>query len=378
MKRFIPFLLFFVLIFTGCERKYDINDRLIVQGVGIDYLSENEVEVTVQALNTETYAGIGGTKVPDKLVNNYYLKGKSVADALSKLVSFAGREPLYTHTRIVLLGKTLAEKGIDDVIDFFSRDSSCHASLFVAVCDKTAKETLSFDPDAQSVPAVDIENSVKAAGVGAYTVNVHIFELIKMYREETTSVFLPVVSLIEAEGEKAPSVNKIALFKGEKAVRYIDGDSTQFLLLFLNCLKTGTYTLENYGGGDVSFDYYSSKCKTNVLKGENGKTVFNVKLKIGFDCVEYTGKNELNIETQNELERMLERELSERMKSFLYGMCNESIDCMRLGRILLIKDKNVYKNKKDDWETALKEFEINVTAKVNIRRIGQESGKSAI
>ncbi|MBO4338647.1 MAG: Ger(x)C family spore germination protein [Clostridia bacterium] len=378
MKRLLIPVIAFVFLFSGCSRTFDINERLIVQGVGIDYVSENEVEVTVQALNTDTYAGIGGAKVPDKLVKNYVLKGKTVASALSKLNSFSGKEPLYTHTRIILLGKELAENGIKNVIDFFSRDSSCRASLYVAVCDGRAGDFLKNTDDSQSVPSVEIENAVGASQFGGDTVNVHIYELIKMYREKTTSAFLPVVSLDEKDKEKAVSVSGTAVLDSDRGKQIIGESDTQLLMLFLNRTKYGTYTLDSFDG-NASFDFYKTRCRTDVSKAIKDETVFNVKIKCVFDCVEFSDKKDSVLDggMLKELENLLEKELERKMSSFLYRMSRNGNDCMRLGRVLLLKDKKQYRQKENDWRQALSSAGFNVNVDVSIRRIGQESNESA-
>jgi len=379
MRKITAFLFAVMFLFSGCERKYDINERLIVQGVAIDYISENETEVTVQALNTDTYSGIGGAKVPEKLVKNFTLKGKSVASALSKLASFSGGEPLYTHTRIILIGNEQAKHGIRDVIDFFSRDSSCHASLCIAVCEGNAGEILKGKNVGESVPAVETEKALSTSQYGADSVNIHIYELIKMYREKTTSVFLPMVKTVKTGEDNEVRVSGTAVFGTDRMTYTIDENDTLFLMLFLNRIKLGTYTLESFDG-DASFDFYKSRCKTDVSVGENGKTVFSVQLKCTVDCIEYSSKNgtELDVKMQEELEKKLESELSRKLKSFLYKMSRNKNDCMRLGRVLLLKNPEKYKEDVNNWQNILPTLSFDVSAKVSLRRIGQESGKSAL
>ncbi len=378
MKKITAFVFALLFLFSGCERKYDINERLIVQGVAIDYISENETEITVQALNTGTYSGIGGAKVPEKLVKNFTLKGKSVASAFSKLVSFSGGEPLYTHTRIILIGNEQAKHGIRDVIDFFSRDSSCRASLCVAVCEGNAGEMLKGKAVGESVPAVEIEKSLSTSQYGADSLNIHIYELIKMYREKTTSAFLPIVKTVKTGDDIEVRSSGAAVFNSDKMTDTIDEDDTLILMLLLNRIKLGTYTLESFNG-DASFEFYTSKCKTDVSFGENGKTFF-VQLKCTVDCVEYSSENdiELDVQMQKELEKKLENELSRKLRSFLYKMSRNKNDCMRLGRVLLLKMPEKYKEDANNWQNILPELSFEVGAKVSLRRIGQESGKSAL
>ena len=369
--------MFFLLIsflFSGCERSFDINERLIVQGVGIDS-TEDGFEITVQALNTDTYSGIGGAKVPETLVKNYFLTGKTVADALSKLTLTAGSRPLFTHTRIVLIGFEQAKRGLNEVIDFFTRDSNCHSGLFTAVCSKTARETLVSNENKESVPAVEIENAVETAGKSAAAQSVHIYELIKMFREKTTAAYLPVVSVPSGKnGENNVIIEKTAVFKGDRLFCCISSEDTKYLSVFTNSVKDGSYSLENSAFSNASFDFYSSKSRTDVFVDENGVINFDVKLRIVFDCIEIpdsqNGEEEKN--RLSSLQKALEKELSERTERFLYKMSLQGTDCMRLGRILLNKKQNVYKLCEKDWENTLKNVKITVVSRVTLRRTGQQ------
>jgi spore germination protein KC len=375
MKKAVLLLILLATLLSGCEKSFDINERVIVQGVGID-CSENGFEITVQTLNTDSYSGIGGAKVPESLVNNYYLSGKTVADALSKLAAAAGKRPLFTHTRIILIGDEQAKRGLESVLDFFTRDSNCHTELFVAACSDTAKKTLTANTGKESIPAVEIENIIKASENSPDWICVRIYDLVKMRLEKTSSFYLPVISVFDgSKGEQTVSVTKTAVFKGDKLYNFIDSNQTVYLSIFTNTVKSGSYTLENFRYGNASFDFYYSKCKTDVFIDVKGTVTFNVRLKCVFDCVEFANSNvtKLNGDILGEMETALENQLSQKMKSFLQYMCNEGTDCMRLGRILLLKNQNAYKQLEDDWENSLNQIKITVTSEATVRRTGQES-----
>ena len=367
-------ILVLITLFSGCEKSYDINERVIVQGVGVDY-SENGFELTVQTLNTDTYSGIGGAKVPESLVNNYFLSGKTIAEALSKLSSSAGKRPLFTHTRIILLGGRQAEKGLEDVFDFFTRDSNCHAGLFVAVCSESAKKTLTADAGKESIPAVEIENIIKTSGRGPDSLSVRIYDLVKMRLEKTTSFYLPVVSVSDSRKDgQVFAVTNTAVFRGDRLSHFLDSEETGYLSIFTNKVKTGTYMLDSFSKGKASFDFYSSECKTDVFVDSYGTLNFSVRLRCMFDLVEFTpSKGRLDERIINEMETALGNQLSVKTEAFLNKMCREGTDCMRLGRILLLKKQNVYMQYEDDWENTLKKIKITVASKATVRRTGQES-----
>jgi spore germination protein KC len=374
MKRIIPLLLI-VLLLTGCRNSSDINERVIVQGIGIDRGSTKKYLVTVQALNKDTYSGIGGTKVPENLVENYFLEGDSVAEALAVLPQRAGKKPLYTHTRIVVIGNDTAKDGLNDIIDFFARDSSCSARMFLAVCDGEASRLLSDTEDKESIPSVEMENAVKSSRMSLNTLSVHIYEFLKMFREETTNPYLPLLrSLKKDEETEGIDCNGVAVFEGDREIYEMGRDETAALKLLSNNVREGTYSVLIDENTCASFNIYKYAIKKAFRIDENGRPVIMINIKCIFDNVEYASPDNrpVNERTISEMQSLLREKLEKQLSDFLeVNLKEKNTDCARMGRVVLMCDSDYYKQLTGKEENRFSDFVFDVRADVTVRRIGQ-------
>ena len=374
MKKFFALIILIIILFSGCRNGKDINERVIVQGIGIDS-SDNGVTVTVQVLNTDTYSGIGGTKVPKELVVNYTLNGKTVGNALSTLSEKSGKEPLFTHTRVVVIGKGYLNKSIDGLLDFFSRDSSCRANLHLAVCKGQASELFTKTMQDENIPSVMIENVLKSSKFSSDTVDIRIYEFLKMTREKTTNPFLPVLELKSNESDYTVNITGTAVFGNNMFLSVMNREQTSYLKLLTNRINEGSYYFDD-GKTKASFDCYKTKTDIKAETLETGKTVFNISVKLVLDNIEYISENDSFLDKNeiDELENSIGKSVSESLYSFIRESVSEkNVDCIRFGRVYILDNRLSVNETDKNWSGILNEAEYNVNVKVRIRRIGQEN-----
>lgn len=384
MKRIISVVIMLFLLtasLSGCTANPggNINERLIVQGVGIDLADDGKIKITVQVLNTEFISPTAGQNGPEQLVSVYKLEGTTVSDALKSISAIAGKLPLYSHNRVVVLGKSLAESGIDKAIDFFTRDSSCRSNLHIAISETTAEEIMTLKTEEGTIPAKEIEDALKSAKYNSDTAEVLIYEVLKMEQEETTSIYIPMLKksdVFEGDGDRV-QVTSTAVFDGCKMVGVLEGNETRGLLWLTDDVRGGSITIENVDNAEATFTFYNTKSRITVSE-ENDKLVYNVKIKCSVDNAEYNsiGFKTFNEETALTMEKEMEKEIEYYTKVTAEKLLKEyKLDCMRFGRILFIKEKNLYRELSGNWQNELENIEINVSANVTIRRVGQGAVK---
>lgn len=373
MKK-IAFLLVIITLLGGCSNEYDINERTVVQGIGIDILEDGKLLVTVQTLNKDSYSGIGGTKVPEKLAENYVLEGENVSDALKNLPLLSGKLPLYTHTRIIVISLEAAKKGIDGILDYFVRDPSCYAGVFVCVCSGKAEDIFNEFTDKESVPSAEIENAVGSIDFSPYLVSVKLYEAVKNINEKTTCAVLPVIETVKEPGEKTKRirVSKTAVFERDKLKSFITDDQTFYLNLFNNNIRQGTFILKTEDE-NAGFRFYSSECNTELINNGNKNLRFKTEIKIVLDTVEIDSPLSFTHDKAKikDLESKAEKSIKDGLTSFLYKMSADGTDCMRIGRIVLHSDYEKYSLLEKNFSEMLKNAEYNVKVDVTIRSTGQ-------
>ena len=110
-----------LISFSSCEKPgTELSELMIMQGIGID-VSDNEFKVTVEILNNEQSGSPGGNGNSDNKTKIYTAKGETVGEALRKLITKSGNEPMFAHNRVIIIGEEAANRNLSDILDFFER-----------------------------------------------------------------------------------------------------------------------------------------------------------------------------------------------------------------------------------------------------------------
>ena len=149
----VAFALISCLSLQGCSYQVQLSQRLLIQGIGIDY-EDGVYRATVQV-----------TKVSDQEENTVSLmngEGDSAMDALNAITLANGKKPLYSHSLVLVLGRGCAEEGLSNVMDFFIRYPESHPTVNVLMADSSAEDILSTEQeDGKYIQARDIAELAK-------------------------------------------------------------------------------------------------------------------------------------------------------------------------------------------------------------------------
>ncbi|WP_158593995.1 Ger(x)C family spore germination protein [Cohnella faecalis] len=128
----------------GCGFK-DIDKRFFVIATGIDLTGKTDtpyrVTLRLAIPYTKTESGEAHTEVET-------IEGASVAEAIRKLKSHVDKELDFAHCRVILLGKSLAEAGFADSIEWMSRRRDIQQIAYLGIA----------MPDANSLLKVKIKS----------------------------------------------------------------------------------------------------------------------------------------------------------------------------------------------------------------------------
>jgi spore germination protein KC len=133
MKQLKFFLIFsFIIILSGCWGKSELQDIAIVSGVGIDRDDNNQIIVTTQTIKPE--------KIKENDPQPYLVRessGETVFEAVRDFIITAGKQQLWQHIEIFVIGMPTAENGVTEIIDFLYRDHEPRSSMNLFISDKT-------------------------------------------------------------------------------------------------------------------------------------------------------------------------------------------------------------------------------------------------
>ena len=119
MKRNMILLIGFALLLTGCWDQRELSTITIVTGMAIDKGENGKFKLTIEGINaTELYAQTAEGNSPSVV---FSLEGETIAELAYKMNIGFSKNVIYSHMRIMVISKAIAESGMMEFLDAFER-----------------------------------------------------------------------------------------------------------------------------------------------------------------------------------------------------------------------------------------------------------------
>lgn len=374
MKKLKIFCLVLVMLsLTSCmPQNTEIKYRLVISGIGVDYDKENKLyELTVQVLEaSKGSAEQGKSETP---VSNYTVKAKTIAQAITSLGENTGKYPLYSQNRMIILGDTVTGEQMIKAMNFFVREYTSRPDVFIAASTGKASDVLTINGGGE-VPAKLIESSIEQSYENSVAVDTELYDTVNLSLEKTTCFALPLIEVVEDRNKKEKTIKVTGTRACSKDAepKMLSDTETMAYQFAMNEIQAGSLSITS-DDINVGLEIISSKTKTK-LHIKDGRPVFDLEIKCEVDVVEYESDVFRNLK-EKDVEK-IQKATGQHIESSVHGMFErmlkkEQCDIFRFGKRLEQKYPEIYKELSKDWKKALTGIEVNVTAKVNVGRIGQ-------
>ncbi len=338
---------------SGCARVSGLDEQLIASGIGVDK-DENTYEVTVQALNIDDSSeeDSGSNKII-----TISAKGNSLLEAITNIENQSGKELLYSHNLILVIGNDTAKTGINDIIRFFATNHKLRPTVEVLISNGLAKDILSADDSEKSLNAENILSIVNVGKEGNDGIRSNIRYLLGDLNDSFRNA---KAWYLEFDSEnKSLLCDKVAVFKDEKLAGILDNDKTKGLLLIYGKAKNISDNI-NINENFISYDIkkVNSHIKVNL---QNGEPVFEIGIDVDVDLY---GINDNSEDIKNDIDERLNYLVS----SAIYECIEEyRCDIFNFNRYIMNADLNYFKSHKDKMEDLLKSSQYSVSTNAKIK-----------
>lgn len=391
------------LILTSCFDSEQLNERMLVQAVGID-LVDGEIEVTLQVYAPATQGGSGISATADnaKIVT---AKGETLTQAIQNATITQGKTVFMGHNRVIILGNDLAKAGILTTLDYFSSNASSRHNINIVIANEKASDILTTKINQGIVPAETIEKMITRANEIGLLKNVKLYELLSTLSNDYESATLPILEIIKDDEEtqtvstnsneektkeessqsqqsQENELDTISNIKVKGTGIIIDGklenelnlEESQGLLFILNEVKDTTLTVKTDDFKTSAVQIYKSTSKM-IPSVENG--IINFKLEITsqatlgqkelFDgkVIDEISLNKLAEETGKIIE-------NECIQAYQKAVQESKADIFELGNLIWKHNPSIWKNVKVNWKNAVKDITFTVETDIVINRVGLE------
>lgn len=163
-QKFVPFVLIFAFLLSGCWDRKELNEISLSMGVGIDPAKGANVLLTVETVvpsNIKTQSQTGSAKGAPYI--NFSSQGETVFHAIRRIISYTSRKVFYGYNQVIIINEDLVkEYTLKQILDFFVRDPELRERNWVLITPYKASDILNTNNPLEMLPAKAIADEVKA------------------------------------------------------------------------------------------------------------------------------------------------------------------------------------------------------------------------
>ena len=209
IKKPIAFLLVLAVLtlFSGYNGRVKIRDRVIIQGLALD--TENDTYF----LTVQTYKP-SSLQEPKNEYELHTASGSTFYEALQSINSITGQQAFFSNLQVIVISRSVADKGLSTVLDFFARYSEIRKNVTVVASACKAAELLTIDSESGILPAERIN---KIMSYGTDTSNYDgskLLDITERYLSDATDAFLPLLDINENDSERTVKICGVLCFSG--------------------------------------------------------------------------------------------------------------------------------------------------------------------
>ena len=358
-----------LLLFTGCsDASNNLKDLSIVEGLGID-LKDDEIVITVQSLNLSK-EGFGAEALAGNITMNTQGEGRNISEAIARVKESLSKELFFGQNRLIVFGMDLAKSYLNKNLDYLLRSADSRMDVSVCIAEKEAAEIMDSKENDALVPAESITSLLELGEKSGFAVDVSTNELLNVYLDKTSDMYLPVISA----GERCASVIGVAIYNDNELVKVLDSNATYGFLFLSNKISYGVINVENERFGKIGINIILSMTRT-WTSVENGRVVLHADIKthLMIDAMEKGLINAITRENLYEIKGLAEELIASYCQSAFFDCTQSKSDCLRIGESLAMFSPNDYAKLSDDWENVLPTVVLDLNVNCEFKKINENS-----
>lgn len=389
-------------ILTGCWDRLELEERAVVLGISVDKAEEEAVKeedevshlegkfpapqqglirVAVQiALPGRIPLGPGeaggGAGTADKTVWVISVVGHTIDDALMNLQQQISGRLFFGHLRVIVVSEDVAEKGLQNVNDYFRRNSEVRRMAWMLIAKGNAEALMKASPQLERVPTLyllsTMDNAVKMGKFPNDFVGNFWTDSSKKGKEG----FLPYVGIMKEENIE---ILGLAYFKSDKMAGKTEPLEIGAYMGIKGIRQAGYRGIISVGGPSGTITLFATSRRSKI----------EVAIKNGLPHVTVSIFNELNIEEKmNEqflinnpdvierIEKEDEKAATKFHESLIEQTQKVGSDIFGFGEYVRAKEPkfwNEHVKTKEKWQEMYKEISVDVTVEIRVRRVGMKA-----
>lgn len=318
----------------------------------------------------------GGGIGVDKTVWVISVVGHTIDDAIMNLQQQISAKLFFGHLRVIVISEAMAKKGLQNVNDYFRRNSEVRRMAWMMIAKGNAEQLMKAAPKLERVPTLYLMSTVDSAVRMGKFPNDFVGNFWSNSSKKGQEGFLPYVKIMK---EQNIEISGLAYFKGSKMV-----GSTQPLeiaaYMGIKSLNPAGYRgIMSLGGTESTITLYATHRKSKI----------DVQIKNDLPHISVSIINEINLEEKSnehflidnpeilkQIERDDEKAALKLHESLIKQTQKKGSDIFGFGEYVRAKEPkfwNEHVKTKEAWQEMYKDISIDVKVDIKIRRVGMKA-----
>lgn len=375
MKQFIALVLALSLtVLSGCAgtgsvytNYREIEQMMLIRTLGFDR-TDGQLRTSISGGEKGEYTGY----------TRMSAQGDSVSAALDVLQDYTSWEELYyAHTKYVLVGQTLAEQDLTEVLDYMIRSSQLRTNVSLYLVKGDTAENLIFhcggeDNDVTSALDSIVRDSDRRGDGYAFSMREVAASLSENGAALLCAIQVVPLSNVDADAKEdqlTPNTCGYAILKGTKLVGFIEKENTRGVNFLMGHPGTGTITLNGGRAGTTVLTLNQGDVQLKPVWGPDG-VLTGIRADIQAEAfVEETEHPDALDVAQ--LTEQFSRQLEQWVTSVLQSMSDTGADFLGIGARLRMQDPARWDRMPRAWEDVIGDLTFQVQAEGKITRTDQ-------
>ncbi|QXM05084.1 Ger(x)C family spore germination protein [Crassaminicella indica] len=358
-----------LLLFSGCWNYKDIDEMRLVAGMALDYDEKGkEYITTIEIINpaSEKEAQMHGEL--------YQSRGKLPFDGVRDIITKTGRKLYWAHAKTIIISQDIAKKRIIPILDYIYRDAEFREDMRLIVSkEKTAREILEsyHEKDVHPIISFHLDDAIESENNIAKYHCAQIWKFIKDLYSEGISPTLPTIRNIVVEGKIQPYIGGLTVFKGDKAVGWLDEVEAQGFLWTIDHIYGGLVVVEstmNKKATRITLEILKNNTKVKPIYIE-GKLTMKIDAETDVMIGEIGGTQDfIGKEGRTILKKDAEKQIKQQIENVIKKVQKDyDSDIFKFSKSIKKEMPNVWKKIKPDWDKVFKDLKTEVNVVVNIK-----------
>lgn len=367
---------------TACWSNREVNDIAIVSAIGIDQGNNGNIRLSLQLAvplligTGSSQGGAGTTKLADTSGWVVSEEGATVMETYRSIQQKLPRQIFFSHSRVIIVGHSMAESGVSQVLDFFERYRESQMKSYFAVSATTASDVLNYLPKFERLSSEVIFEELKRGVLPT----VRLVDFLNALQSEGVEPFAPILAITASENGESPYKNLVisgsAVFKEDKMIGRLNDNEARGLHWVLDTVKEGVVTIEIEEGrrkGRISAELEKVNVSRKMKIGESGK--MEVRLHADVSANIYENTTDMNLEISkntNYVIDSLKHEIEKRITASIQKVQRElKSDIFGFGQSIYRRYPRAWnKTYREQWNTLFSEMETKIDVDVRVLRNG--------